>query len=43
MTNINWTKCVAWVATSIAVCVAVYYTHSAWCLWAFLLPMEIID
>lgn len=27
----------AWLAVSVAVCVGIYITHSAWCLWAFLL------
>lgn len=31
----------AWIATSIAVCVGLCITHSAWCLWALLLPFGI--
>lgn len=27
-----------WFATAIAVSVGIYFTHSAWCLWALLLP-----
>lgn len=27
----------ACLAVSVAVCVGIYITHSAWCLWAFLL------
>lgn len=29
----------AWIATSIAVVFGIKYTKSAWCLWAFLLPV----
>lgn len=28
----------AWLSTAIATSVGIYYTHSAWCLWAFILP-----
>lgn len=28
----------AWLSTSIATSVGIYYTHSAWCLWALILP-----
>lgn len=30
---------VAWMATSLAVIVGIEVTHSAWCLWAFILPV----
>ena len=30
---------VAWIATALAVIVGIKVTHSAWCLWAFLLPL----
>lgn len=29
---------VAWISTSAAVIAGMYFTHSAWCLWAFILP-----
>lgn len=29
---------IAWISTAIGVVTGVYYTKSAWCLWAFLLP-----
>lgn len=29
---------VAWIATSFGACTGLYFTHSAWCLWAFLFP-----
>lgn len=32
---------IACLAVSVAVCVGIYITHSAWCLWAFLLLPEI--
>jgi hypothetical protein len=32
------TIAIAWIATSLAVSVAIYITHSAWCLWVFILP-----
>lgn len=28
----------AWISTSVAVIAGMYFTHSAWCLWAFILP-----
>lgn len=28
----------ACVSTSVAVIAGMYFTHSAWCLWAFILP-----
>lgn len=28
----------AWISTSVAVIAGIYFTHSAWCLWAFILP-----
>ena len=28
----------AWLSTAIATSVGIYYTYSAWCLWAFILP-----
>lgn len=28
----------AWLATGGAVCVGIYITKSAWCLWALLIP-----
>lgn len=34
--NIN--RAAKWIATSVAICVAVYITKSANCLWAFLIP-----
>lgn len=27
-----------WFPTAIAACVGIYFTRSAWCLWALLLP-----
>ena len=30
---------VAWIATALAVIVGIKVTHSAWCLWAFILPL----
>jgi len=27
-----------WIASSAAILGAVYITHSAWCLWAFIIP-----
>ena len=32
---------VAWIATAIAVIYGIKYTGSAWCLWAFILPVNI--
>lgn len=32
---------IAWMSTAAAVVAGVYFTHSAWCLWAFLLPAGI--
>ena len=29
---------IAWVATAVAVSCGMYYTHSAWCLLALLIP-----
>lgn len=29
---------VAWISTAAAVCCGIYFTKSAWCLWALLLP-----
>lgn len=31
----------AWIATAIGVVVGIYFTGSAYCLWAFLLPASI--
>lgn len=28
----------AWISTSVAVVAGMYFTKSAWCLWAFVLP-----
>lgn len=28
----------AWISTSVAVIAGMYFTKSAWCLWAFILP-----
>lgn len=28
----------AWVSTAVATIAGMYFTHSAWCLWAFILP-----
>ena len=28
----------AWLSTAIAVSCGIYYTHSAWCLWALFIP-----
>lgn len=28
----------AWLATSAAAIAGMYFTHSAWCLWVFILP-----
>lgn len=28
----------AWVSSAIAVSCGIYFTHSAWCLWALLIP-----
>lgn len=28
----------AWISTSVAVITGMYFTHSAWCLWTFILP-----
>ena len=30
-----------WIAASAAILGAVYITHSAWCLWAFILPSSV--
>lgn len=30
--------CTAWISTAAAVSVGIYYTNSAWCLWAMLIP-----
>lgn len=38
--NICIAYAAAWIATAVAVCVGLYITHSAWCLWAFVLPMN---
>lgn len=27
----------AWLSTALAISVGIYYTHSAWCLWALIL------
>jgi hypothetical protein len=31
----------AWLGTALAVAVGVYITHSAWCLWALILPASL--
>lgn len=31
----------AWIATAVAVIYGIKYTGSAWCLWAFVLPVNI--
>ena len=30
-----------WFAVAIAVSIGIYFTKSAWCLWAFIFPMSI--
>ena len=38
--NNNWKVYVTmWIAVAIAVMAGIYLTHSAWCLWGFLLPV----
>lgn len=34
----DFAKAVAWISTAVAVIFGMKYTHSPWCLWAFLLP-----
>jgi uncharacterized membrane protein YgaE (UPF0421/DUF939 family) len=29
----------AWLGTAVAVIAGVYFTHSAWCMWALVLPV----
>jgi hypothetical protein len=31
----------AWIAVAIGVSVGIYFTKSAWCLWAFIFPLFI--
>lgn len=31
----------AWISTSLGVCAGLYFTHSPWCLWAFLFSSSI--
>lgn len=31
----------AWIATAVAIVVAIIYTKSAWCLWALIFPLSI--
>lgn len=38
MKNAFWALGIAWIATSAAVIAGVYFTKSANCLWALLLP-----
>ena len=33
-----YTQLVAWIATSVAVIAAVYFTKSPWCMWAMIFP-----
>ena len=35
----EFAKAAAWISTALAVIVGNKVTHSAWCLWAFLLPL----
>ncbi len=35
----EFAKAAAWISTALAVIVGIEATHSAWCLWAFLLPL----
>ena len=35
----EFAKAAAWISTALAVTVGIEVTHSAWCLWAFLLPL----
>lgn len=35
----EFAKTAAWILTALAVIVGIKVTHSAWCLWAFLLPL----
>lgn len=36
----EFAKAAAWISTALAVIVGIKVTHSAWCLWAFLLPLS---
>nr|DAW88477.1 MAG TPA: hypothetical protein [Caudoviricetes sp.] len=35
----QWTRVVKWISVAVAVSVGIYITKSAWCLWAFILPI----
>ena len=35
----EFAKAAAWISTALAVIVGIEVTHSAWCLWEFLLPL----
>jgi hypothetical protein len=35
----EFAKAAAWISTALAVIVGIEVTHSAWYLWAFLLPL----
>ncbi len=35
----KYTKLVAWIATSVTVIAAVYFTKSPWCMWAMFIPL----
>lgn len=35
----EFAKAIAWIATALAVIVGIEVTRSAWCLWAFILPV----
>ena len=37
--DMEFAKAAAWISTALAVIVGIEVTHSAWCLWAFLLPL----
>ena len=32
---------IMWISVSLATCFGIYITKSAWCLWAFLIPMSV--
>lgn len=38
MKNAFWALGMAWIATSVAVIAGIFFTGSASCLWAFLIP-----
>lgn len=35
----EFAKAAVWISTALAVIVGIEVTHSAWCLWAFILPL----